>query len=226
MDLEPNNIQNEVVEEIDVFLRIPKNDLYLIQYPLRPYQTGFSRFEAIQEVKVKPLQKELSMTVGISADCDNFTTEKGTTRTYNLKSKVVHNRTNYCVGKIEKGQLILVPVSTCLQMRRDFSDIENKFKDPKKAKEEMKEENKPQEHNIQEINMQIKKKENLKQIERKIRSYPFQRAVLDSEEQVPLSYFDRNSIESRRLVNSLLDPPLEFKTPKSRTRNDYLEYLF
>ncbi len=226
MDLEPNNLQNEVVEEIDVFLRVPKNDLYLVQYPLRPHQIGFSRFETIQEVKGKPLQKQFNMTVALSSECDNFNPEKGETKKYTLESKIVHNRTNYCVGKIENGQLILIPVSNCLQLRKSFHDIENKFKDPKKLKEEAKEEAKPQEHNIQEINTQIKRKENLKQIERKIRSYPFQREVLNSEEYVPLNYFERESVESRRIVNSLLDPPTEFKVAKPRSRSEYAESLF
>lgn len=74
--------------------------------------------------------------------------------------------------------------------------------------------------------MQIKKKENLKQIERKIRGYIFQRDLAESEEEVPFRYNPKESIESRRLVQSLLDPPIKIKELKTLTRNEYLKYLF
>ena len=50
-----NNDANEVVEEMDVFLKVPKKDLYMVQYPMRPYQMGFSEFEQVQGMSVKPL---------------------------------------------------------------------------------------------------------------------------------------------------------------------------
>lgn len=226
MEVEPNHengtADNEVLEEFDVFIRVPKKDLYMLHYPLRPYETGITEYENIEGVTIKPDQKKLSVNMSVSSRCENFNPMSGSI-SYTLTSKIINNRTNYCVGKIDKGNLILMPVNNCFQMRKSFADYE-KLKAPKSMKKEQTQGDKKDE--LQEATLQFRRKENLKQIERKMRTYTFQKELLDSEAEIPLRFAKKESAESRRLVQALLDPPVEPKELKTMDKNEYLKYLF
>lgn len=224
MDLEQPNLANEVEEEIDVYLRVPNKDFYLVQYPSRSTQTAFTKYETIESVRIQPEQRNLAMTIKIDQKCENFANNQGNIK-YELNSKTINNRTNYCIGKISNGSLILVPITTCVQMKKTFKEYEEKFKAPE-AKIEAGNEGHSEDISISEINAQIRKKDNLKLLERKVRTHPFQKKVFDSEAEIPLKLFQQNTQESSRLVDSLLDPPKEFKTLKPLGRGEYLKYLF
>jgi len=229
MEIEANNSNknddNEVLEEIDVYVRIPKKELYMLHYPLRPYEAGISKYETIEGIRGKPLQNKLDIDVKVSNECENYAQAQNEVR-YELTSKNINNRTNYCVGKIEKNSLILIPVNHCLQMRKSFADLDEKFKDPKKVKKEKAEADEKRDSEIQDVAAQLKRGENVKQIERKMRTYNFQKKLLDSEQEIPLRFSKKESHDSRRLVQSLLDPPTEVKELKTLDKNEYLKYLF
>ena len=232
MEIEANKTNNnqvddnEVLEEIDVFVRIPKKELYMLHYPLRPYEAGISKYETIEGVRGKPLQNKLDIDVKVSNDCENFVQAQGEVR-YELTSKNIKNRTNYCVGKIEKNSLILIPVNHCLQMRKSFAELDEKFKDPKKAKKEQAQaDDEKKDTEIQDTAAQLRRGENVKQIERKMRTFKFQKQLLDSEQEVPLRFSKKESHESRKLVQSLIDPPTDVKELKPLDKNEYLKFLF
>ena len=217
--------ENEVVEEIDVYIRVPKKDLYMLHYPMRPSETGLSKYETIQYIQGKPLQNKLNIGVSVSSECENYArTEEGVN--YEFESKVINNRTNYCVGKIDKNNLVLIPVNYNLQMRKSFLDLDEKFKDPKKAKKEEVKTNEKKDSELQDVNTQFRRRENLKQIERKLRTYNFQKELLDSEPEVQLRYAKKESLESKKFVQNLLDPPVDVEELKSMDKNEYLKYLF
>ena len=219
------NDEDEVLEEIDVFIRVPKKDLYMLHYPLRPYETGLSKYETIQYIQGKPQQNKLTVGVSVNPECENYArTEAGIN--YEFDSKVINNRTNYCVGKIDKNNLVLIPVNYNLQMRKSFADLDDKFKDPKKPKKEEPKIGDKKDSELQDVNTQFRRRENLKQIERKLRTYNFQRELLDSEPDVPLRYAKKESLESKKFVQSLLDQPVEVQELKSMDKNEYLKYLF
>jgi hypothetical protein len=226
MDIERSNSSSEILQEIDVYLKVPSKDLYLVQYPSRTIGAAFTKYESVESIHVQPEQRKLSMAVKIDQKCENYSKKSEEELKYKLESKVINNRTNYCVGRIVDGALILVPVSTCVQMKKSFIDYEEKFKteEDKNAIKEKKEQS--NEMSVQEINSQIKRKDNLKLLERKLRSHPFQQNVFDSETPVPLRLYQQNTPESSRLVDSLLDPPKEFKTLKPLPKGEYLRYLF
>jgi len=229
MEIEANNANknddNEILEEIDVYIRIPKKELYMLHYPLRPYEAGISKYETIEGVRGKPLQNKLNIDVKVSTECENFAQAQNEVR-YEFTSKHINNRTNYCVGKIEKGGLILVPVSHCLQMRKSFADLDDKFKDPKKLKKEQAEADEKRDSEIQDTAAQLRRGENVKQIERRLRTFNFQKKLLDSEQEIPLRFSKKESHDSRKLVQSLLDPPTDAKELKPLDKNEYLKYLF
>jgi RPC5 protein len=226
MDIEQKNLPEGVLAEYDVFLKIPSKDLYLIQYPSRFTDTAFSQYESIDSLQVQPDQRKLSMTVNIDRGCENYSENSGNLK-YELDSKVINNRTNYCIGHISGNSMFLIPVSTCVQMKKSFRDYEEKFKVPEENKAGKERKDDPMaDFTVDDVNSQLRKKDNLKLLERKIRTHPFQKMVFDSEAPIPLKLHPQESEESSRLVQSLLDPPTEFKTLKPLSRSEYMKYLF
>lgn len=249
MDIEHDD---EIVEEVDVILKPSRCDLYYVEYPMRPKNAGLSKFESIEGVRYKPLQSKFEYNVSIDPRCQNFERHvKG--NAYTFESKLINNRTNYCIGKIHENRLLLTPITNCLQMRRSFREVEEKFKVGKKAaastaggkagttskttksaqkmdeEEEAPGEIEPSQvkksDEIKEIMNQIRNGQNLRQIERKLRTHRFQNELYDSEDFVNLKYNSTGSQESSQLLKALLDYP-KVVEKKALPKHEYLKYLF
>ena len=230
--------EDQVIEELDVVLKPSKQDVYFVEYPLRQQNAGLSKFERIEYVQYKPHQVKFDYKVVIDSKCQNFERHSGD-NSYTLSSKLINNRTHYCFGKIVDKQLLLTPVTNCVQLRRCFKDTEDKFKAPGHKStnppkgDKMDEENLTEESaralklkEIQDINQQIERGENLKQIEKRLRTFRFQNELHEVEESIKLQYNPMNSDSSKRSLNALIDPPKQYVQRKAVSRSEYLHYLF
>lgn len=231
--------EDEIIEEIDIILKPSKLDVYFVEYPLRQKLVGLTKFEKIESVSYKPQQTKFEYNVVIDPKCQNFE-RYSLGNNYTMSSKLINNRTNYCIGKIENNALLLTPATNCIQMRRSFKDTESKFKAPgakatsstgpngKMDEEEINPDllKNQKVEEVQEINKQIKRGENLKQIEKKLRTFRFQNDLYELEEFIPLKYNNINSNESKRLLQTLLDPPIRTISAKPLQKSEYLKYLF
>ncbi len=105
--VEEEEEQDEVVKVIDVYLtQEASNNLYLLQYPLRPTWRPYDR-KNIEEVRFKAKSKKLEFDFGLTEEeimtyYDTNQLDSGK-KTFTLSSKVVPAQTNYVLGVLKSG---------------------------------------------------------------------------------------------------------------------------
>ncbi|CAL1536657.1 unnamed protein product [Lymnaea stagnalis] len=139
-----------VVDEIDVFLSKSLSDnLYLMQYPLRPVNMGYSNFDHLS-ARIKPLQKKIEMELALDTFSKNYSRSKGEQISVNVDGNLPPNSTDrffagsrmdkivlscpphvksfsncqYAIGLFKEGELHLTPMSGVVQMRPSFEYLD------------------------------------------------------------------------------------------------------
>ena len=240
-----NEDPNEIIDELDIVIKQPKHELYVFQYPLRPESIGWTNFEKIEELRMKPLQKKFDLNISINSTCENFP-KNDKKQGYTMSSKLIKNRTNYCLAKLEHNKLILIPITDAIQMRKSFEDVNDRFKANKSATSvgvgdgiesdntkisTIKEDAKGQDEikineEVHAANIQLQKRENIKLIERRLRTFRFQDDVMRCEDFIKMKYYDISSIESKRFLHALVDLPRDMHKLSYISKGEYLKYLF
>ena len=139
--------EDPVVQETDVFLsKQLANNLFLLQYPVRPSKMSYDEAD-VSNVKFKPRQQTLTFEVGIDVSSNNYNRSKGEQIAINvdgnnpgadatyasekmdkqvltsLPSGSKPNR--YAIGYLSNNQLHLTPLKSVLQMRPSFSYLDS-----------------------------------------------------------------------------------------------------
>eukprot|EP00771_Trimastix_marina_P001938 gnl/Trimastix_PCT/3047.p1 GENE.gnl/Trimastix_PCT/3047~~gnl/Trimastix_PCT/3047.p1 ORF type:complete len:434 (-),score=107.27 gnl/Trimastix_PCT/3047:189-1490(-) len=141
-----------VVQEIDVYLNTSNENIWMLQYPLRPRYIPYDT-KRLKEVRVRPVQAKMQMDFNLDLQSEFYDqdaelmeddTDEGMRRPrqYTLGSHCVVQKNNYAVGLYSRGQLHLVPISNVLQLRPCFPEIdarvaEQRERQHKKAQESM-----------------------------------------------------------------------------------------
>lgn len=187
-------VEDELVKEMDVLVVRGKEKLCLLSHVTRPMDANYEKYERISSAKFKPKQQKLQVEY----------TEKigGTESIVTETSKLIdHSKLDYFVVNCTGGQVVLHPIDLTIQMR------------PAVALETH---SKPKELTFLESNGQEKqdsRKETAKSIEMKMRTFQFQKELLEQEDFTAYKVNKRESIESERFVASL------FKTDKVKVRD-------
>lgn len=142
--------EDEIVAEIDVVLTQELIDqLYVMQYPLRPAWRGYDnsmleeiRFKANQQIlemeyRLKEEEKSREQQTRISSATTGVEFEDPTKsmQTHSVRSSVVPNKSNYLVGLYRDSQLYVTPLKAVMQMRPSFSYIDQSAEAKAKRKE-------------------------------------------------------------------------------------------
>ena len=231
MELEPPSI----LAEYDIVLKPPPLPLQMIQYPLRDSNSAFESFLKLASAKLKPKQHKLEFTYTPSRNFENsrrrayddskLTYSFGSESKNNdhdskippsaesnisYSSKKINNFTNYCVAMFDKKEekIIFLPIESFLQMRRKFQAAES---------------------NVQVGSAPIEKvtrgKQKEKNLEQKLRSYNYQKQILDNEKFVELEVYQRGSEESEEVVKNMRKDTGKVKEVSVMGRNEYLGNL-
>ncbi|KAH9513090.1 DNA-directed RNA polymerase III subunit RPC5 [Bulinus truncatus] len=139
-----------VVNEIDVFLsKSLSENLYLMQYPLRPLKMGYDNFENLS-ARIKPQQKKIEMSLALDTHSKNYSRSKGEQISVNVDGSLPLNSSDrffagskmdrivlsctpyvksftncqYAAGLMKDGELHLTPVNAVVQMRPSFDYLD------------------------------------------------------------------------------------------------------
>jgi hypothetical protein len=149
--------------------------------------------------RIKPenriLEQEHSLEVG-GENYDTMADEYLQIQRQLLRATHVDLPTHFAVGVMKEGELHLTPCENIYQMRPTFDHINANDDDLGKGEEvDVKAENKKKE--ITKLGVEFKKKESIKSIESRKRSYAHKKRVEDSEEWVELLVHGQDTEESK-----------------------------
>ncbi|KAK4801278.1 hypothetical protein SAY86_021765 [Trapa natans] len=121
---------DQVVREIEVFFN-PSIDantqLYLLQYPLRPWWRPYELDEQCKEVRVKPISAEVEIDLTIDVDSKEFDSERNSQ--YKMEKEVLSTSwkppraTSYAVGLLSGNKLHLNPIHSVVQLRPSMQHL-------------------------------------------------------------------------------------------------------
>ncbi|RUS89733.1 hypothetical protein EGW08_002551, partial [Elysia chlorotica] len=139
-----------VTDEIDVYLSQSLSDnLYLMQYPLRPKHMGYSHLDHLS-ARVKPKQKRVEIELALDTRSKNYSSSKGEQIAVNVDGNLPENagdkvftgsrmdkitlscpphtksfsNCQYAIGLVKDGELHLTPLAAMVQMRPNFDYLD------------------------------------------------------------------------------------------------------
>ncbi|GFN78523.1 DNA-directed RNA polymerase iii subunit rpc5 [Plakobranchus ocellatus] len=145
-----NAEDDPVIDEIDVFLsKSLSENLYLMQYPLRPKHMGYSHLDHIS-ARVKPQQKRVEIELALDTRSKNYSSSKGEQIAVNVDGNLPPNagdrifssskmdkitlscpphtesfpNCQYGIGLLKEGELHVTPLSAIVQMRPNFDYLD------------------------------------------------------------------------------------------------------
>ncbi|XP_020270730.1 DNA-directed RNA polymerase III subunit RPC5-like isoform X2 [Asparagus officinalis] len=129
VDDDDGDEEDKVVCEIDVYCNRLDEDsqLYIMQYPLRPYWRPYELDERCEMVKVKPKHSEVELVMSVDVESENYDASKpGTPRLQKqiLSSSSASSTVQYAAGILIKNQLHLSPIHEVLQFRPSMKHID------------------------------------------------------------------------------------------------------
>jgi len=170
---------DEIVQEIDIFLSNPKNPHYLLQYPIRTIPFNENNFPV--EARIKPNAQQLELDLTLNTRASTYDRQKAdelarglveessigpgrrlikkadTLDKQTLSSSLLPKNGNYMFGLIKNDGLHISPITSLLQLRPNFKYLDNIDKIEKlKSSKENEEEQEPVSRLVQ---MQVKKTE-------------------------------------------------------------------
>ncbi|KAA8531837.1 hypothetical protein F0562_006446 [Nyssa sinensis] len=122
---------DEVVREIDVFFTPPDSNtqLYVLQYPLRPCWRPYELDERCDEVRVKPISKEVEVDLSVDVDSRNYDPDfvLGAKMTNQILSSSLKptRATGYAVGVLMGNKLHLNPIHAVVQLRPSMEHLKS-----------------------------------------------------------------------------------------------------
>jgi len=218
---------DEVVQEIPVFLSQDLvNNLYLLQYPLRPADRPYDKdLGSLDNVRVKPKQKLVELEYSLDVTTTNYDEDRDPPiRKFKLSSTVIPPKTNYAVGVMRDGQLHLSPLHAVCRMRPDFSYIDKEEAELKAETEMVDEEEDDRKDESKQVTMKFKKKESDKAAAYKKNSHAHLKQLQEAEPWMEMRFFGKDDPESTNQFEKLIcqsAAPLTFGVAP----RDYLSYI-
>lgn len=190
-----------VVREMDVHInQALAKQLYLLQYPMRPYERGMP---LPVEAKIKPVNSLLEVAHTIEQDGRNY--DNNVPPSCALTS-IVHKGTkvdavtNYAIGVVQDGKFHLTPLHATLQMRPSFKHID----DAKAAEVEIDEDDEmngkgPEEPHV----IGFRKKESERATQARKNSYAYKHAIEEAESWIDLAVHSQDSLVANVAFESM-----------------------
>lgn len=225
MASEDGSDDDEVVMEMDVYLTQElANQLHVFQYPLRPQWKPIDA-SALKAVRHRKDQKTVQLEVELDTTSKSYNeSSRYPLKTSMLASTLVPAQTNQCIGVVADGKLHLTPIHAVVQMRPtlqhlDEEDAANRAERDKEAKAEKRgvrqdaavsadedatDEKGEDDDNPQMLQVQFRRAESEKVLERKRTSYASLHEAREREPWVTLGYCGVSSDESEALRAQLL----------------------
>ncbi|KAF3439055.1 hypothetical protein FNV43_RR17330 [Rhamnella rubrinervis] len=128
--MEKDAAEDTVIREIDVFFN-PTIDadtqLYVLQYPLRPWWRPYELDERCEEFRVKPRSSEVEVDLSLDVDSKNYDQDSGsklsmTKQTLSCSWKPPQT-TGYAVGVLMGNKLHLNPIHAVVQLRPSLEHL-------------------------------------------------------------------------------------------------------
>ncbi len=128
---------DEVVREIDVFIT-EDIDLYLTQFPLKPV---YADPIEVKSAIFKPKHKVLELTIPFSdAALRSFESHNNTTKNQKYTSSAVAQKVCLGAGVISGNALHITPITSVLQLRPSFKNVQTRGEQTEEMFDEEKEE--------------------------------------------------------------------------------------
>lgn len=214
-DVKPEAVKSEktedhVVAELDVFLSQDlAQNLYLLQYPLRPPWRPYDTSQ-MASAKMKPKQQRVQMEYAIDAKGPHYDPDSAIkTNAQVLNSTCIESRTTYAVAALRGNELHLTPIhGGILAFRPSFAHLDAADAEKKKAEEEdiapVHEEEDDEDVPIAKpLTVQFKRRENERTALAKKQSHAFLKQVEDEEPWVNLQCHPRDSLDGKRMFERL-----------------------
>lgn len=142
--------EDPVIDEVDVFLSQSLSDnLYLMQYPLRPKGMGYNHLDHLS-ARVKPVQKRVEIELALDTRSKNYSSSKGEQIAVNVDGNLPQNagdrvfsssrmdkitlscpphtdsfsNCQYAIGLVKDGEMHLTPLTAVVQMRPNFDYLD------------------------------------------------------------------------------------------------------
>eukprot|EP00742_Colponemidia_sp_Colp-10_P003579 GILJ01003811.1.p1 GENE.GILJ01003811.1~~GILJ01003811.1.p1 ORF type:complete len:258 (+),score=48.46 GILJ01003811.1:38-811(+) len=226
---------DEIVRELDVYVSSNLiEQLYLLQFPLRPLYRPYGDQGALSEVRLRPVQQRLEMDYQINAmkathdeDTAEYKTSKQT-----LKSTLVPPRTNYAVAVLRGDTLHLSAIDSTVQLKPSFGYIDSEVEKLKMMEQKLEEhgiaeEEKPEEPEElpQPLQVQYKKKETERQAAARNRSHAYLKKKEDEEPWVKMKCLPAESAESQEMFEKLFCLSSNIPIPFDIASHRYLSLM-
>eukprot|EP00916_Digyalum_oweni_P004719 GHVL01008356.1.p1 GENE.GHVL01008356.1~~GHVL01008356.1.p1 ORF type:complete len:606 (+),score=133.15 GHVL01008356.1:34-1818(+) len=197
-----------VVRSINVYISdIPEGEMYLLQYPLRPFYRPYGDQGQLESVELRKQQKTLRMKYSLSTETDNHDEHSSG---MNIQNQVLNssskksNSCSYAMGYLKNDDLFLVPVDSICQFRPDFKHVDDLAMKNKVGDEATKETSVVEEaKKAQVVEVQYKRRE----VDQRNISYSKLKQQEESEEWIPLHVYDDDSVESHDIIKIICESP-------------------
>lgn len=222
-----NADQDEVVGTMPVFLSQDlANNLYLLQYPLRPADRPYaSDLGELSSVRIKPVQKKIEVEYNLNTNSRNYdhdgsvlNTSQSAIKKIRFASKPVPPKTNYAVGVVREGQLHLTPLHAVSRMFPDLDYINQAIQqDSEPQAPEEKVEATP-------LLVKFQRKDNERTAAYQKVTHAYMKQIQDQEPFVDLKMAPPKSVALLSTFEKLICPssvPVEFNVPAS----DYFNHI-
>jgi len=236
---------DEVVAEMDVYLTQElAEQLYVFQYPLRPQWKPHEMASELKTVRHRALQRAVQLELQLDTSSPHYDGEsQRPLETSMLSSTPVPAQTNHCVGVVSGGTVHLTPLHAVVQMRPsmahlDEEDTARREEREREAKAEKRgarqdsaisvdandDEDKADDDEMQMLQVQFRRAESEKVLERKRTSYASLHEAREKEPWAELAYHTRDSDESH-MLRALLLCSSKAHIPFACGADDYLARL-
>ncbi|KAK7003517.1 DNA-directed RNA polymerase III subunit RPC5 [Biomphalaria glabrata] len=223
-----------VIDEIDVYLsKSLADNLYLMQYPLRPLNRGYGNFDHLS-ARIKPQQKRIEMSLGLDTYSKNYSRSKGEQIAVNVDGnahtssdrffssskmdKIIlscppyvktFSNCQYAAGLLKDGELHLTPVSAVVQMRPSFdyldkADTRHRSESSVATTDGGESSQDEAEEEATPVNMKVARGESEEFRARRMASYEYINQKREEERWIPIIYHTSESILSETERQQLL----------------------
>ena len=230
--VKPEKGEDHVVAELDVFIsQTLAQQLYLLQYPLRPPWRPYDPTQ-MAGAKFKPKQQRLQMEYAIDTQSTHYDSDSTLkTPTQVLGSTRIDSRTTYCVAALRGSELHLTPIhGGILQLRPSFAHLDAADAEKKKSEEEdiapvhEEEEGDDDTPMAKPLTVQFKRRENERSAVARKQSHAFLRQMDEEEPWTDLKRHLRDSPDGARTFERLFcasEAPVTF----DMSAEDYISRL-
>lgn len=163
-----SELENDpVMEEFDLYLDLPNQKHYMLNWATQGVESNIDRFQEIREIRRRPMQHSVEIDVKVNKNFEGIRYNNPEDEyLYTLVSQISNLRgAQYAIRKVQ-DKLMLLPIERVLTMRRKVDDAGNYKEDTEQDSNALK-------------NIASDQK---KQVEAKMRSYKFQKELLETEE--------------------------------------------